>query len=189
MNGRLFESMNDHGDAISIDLSKKPPYRTLALADSEYALEANRDLGELHKPNLPYQKQKQTITAQLKMVSILQTASIQEHIADLVNHEYQLPEIKHHLKLAYGVNVDFINSLDELASSYNLESKQAKLETELKSLENQYNKELSSAIASHREKIFEQDEKTREVLQFIADIGLDLLPKESTDQIINEVQS
>lgn len=44
MNGRLFESMNDHGDIISIDLSKKPPYRTLALFGSEYALEANHDL-------------------------------------------------------------------------------------------------------------------------------------------------
>jgi hypothetical protein len=189
MNGRLFESMNDHGDIISIDLSKNPPYRTLALSGSEYALEANHDLGELHKPNLAYQKQKQTITAQLKMVSILQTASIQEHIADLVNHEYQLPEIKHHLKLAYGVDVEFINSLDELASPYNLESKQTKLEAQLKSIENQYNKELSSAIASHREKIFEQDEKTRKVLKFLSDIGLDLLPKASTDKIINEVKS
>lgn len=189
MNGSYFESMNDHGDTISIDISKKPPYRTLALSGSEYALEANHDLGELHKPNLTYQKQKQSITAQLITVSILQTASIQEHIADLVNHEYQLPEIKHHLKLAYGVDVSFINSLDELASPYNLESKQTDLEEQLNTIENQYNKALSVAIANHREKIFEQDEKTREVLQFISDIGLDLLPKESTDQIINEIQS
>ena len=189
MNGSLFESINGHGDTISIDLTTKPPYRTLALAGSEYALEANRNLGDLHKPNLAYQKQKQVISAQLKTVSILQTASMQEHIADLVNHEYKLPEIKRHLKLAYGINVEFISSLDELASPFNLESKQTKLEAQLKSIENQYNKELSSAIASHREKIFEQDEKTREVLKFISDIGLDILPKESTDQIINEVKS
>ncbi len=64
MNGNLFESTNDHGDTISIDLTKEPPYRTLALSGSEYALEANHDLGELHKPNLEYQKEKSTISAQ-----------------------------------------------------------------------------------------------------------------------------
>jgi len=189
MNGNLFESTNDHGDTISIDLSKKPPYRTLSLAGSEYTLEANRDLGELHQPNLEYQKQKATISAQLKTVNILQTANIQEHIADLVNHEYQLSEIKRLLKLAYGINADFINTLDDLASPYNIEAKQTKLEKQLKKVENDYNQELSAAIASHREKIFEQDEKTREVLKFISDIGLDLLPKKYTDQIINEVKS
>lgn len=189
MNGRLFESMNDHGDTISIDITKKPPYRTLALAGSEYSLEANRDLGELHKPNLTYQKQKQTISSQLKAVNILQTTNIQEYIADLVNHEYQLPEVKRHLTLVYGVDINFISSLSELASPYNLESKQTKLEAQLKSIEKQYNQELSLAITNHRDKIFEQDEKTRDVLKFIADIGLDLLPKKYSDQIINEVKS
>ena len=189
LSGSLFESTNDHGDKISIDITKNPPYRTLSLAGSEYALEANRDLGELHKPNLDYEKQRQIISSQLKTVNILQTANIQEHIADLVNHEYELWEIIRHLKLAYGIDVDFINSLDELASPFNLEAKQNKLEEQLKKIESNYTNELSSAIANHRERIFEQDEKTRDVLKFISDIGLDLLPKESTDQIINEVKS
>ncbi len=119
----------------------------------------------------------------------MQTVKIQEHIADLVNHEYGLNEIKRLLKLAYGIDADFINSLDDLASPYNLETKQAKQENKLRNVERNYNQALSTAIASHREKIFEQDEKTREVLKFISDIGLDLLPKKHTDQVINEIKS
>ena len=48
---------------------------------------------------------------------------------------------------------------------------------------------MKQAIAVHREKIFEQDEKTREVLQFISNIGFDLIPKKFSDQIIGEVRS
>lgn len=98
LNGSFLESKNGHGDNISIDLTKKPPFRTLSLSNSEYALEANRDLWELHKPNLEYQNKKTEISTQLRVINILQTASIQEHIADLINQEYGLPEIKKILK-------------------------------------------------------------------------------------------
>jgi len=161
----------------------------LGLGGSEYTLEANRDLGELHKPDGVYQKQKMEISEQLKAMNILQTTSIQEHIADLVNHEYQLFEVKRHLKLAYGLNVDFIESLDELASVHNLGFKQKELEAKLKSIEQQYYSALNLAVNNHRDKVFEQDEKTRKILDFISDIGLDLLPKEKTDQIINDVKT
>jgi len=142
----------------------------------------------LHKPEGVYQKQKVEISEQLKAVNLLQTVNIQEHIADLVNHEYQLPAVKRHLNLAYGINVEFITSLDELASTHNLNSKQVELEVKLRSIEQQYNIALNLAVTNHRDKVFEQDEKTRKILEFISDIGLDLLPKEKTDQIINDVK-
>jgi len=48
---------------------------------------------------------------------------------------------------------------------------------------------MEEAINQHREAIFEQDEKTREILQFVSGIGFDLIPKEFTDQLISEVKS
>ncbi len=39
LNGSFLESSNEHGDKISVDVSKEPPIRTLSLNDSEYAME------------------------------------------------------------------------------------------------------------------------------------------------------
>ncbi len=47
---------------------------------------------------------------------------------------------------------------------------------------------MQTAIKVQREATLEQDKKTKDVLQFVADIGLDLLPKKATDQIIQEVK-
>ncbi len=82
----------------------------------------------LHKPDSAYLTLRRELNTQVKTVNILQTASMQAHIADLVNHEYNLDEIKHHLKLVYKLNTDFINSLSELASPFHLEEKQKKIE-------------------------------------------------------------
>jgi hypothetical protein len=39
LNGSILESSNDYGDKISVDVSKDPPIRKLALNNSEYAME------------------------------------------------------------------------------------------------------------------------------------------------------
>ena len=48
---------------------------------------------------------------------------------------------------------------------------------------------MKQAIEQHRAEVFEQDEKTREVLTYISDIGFDLIPKKYTDQLISEIRS
>jgi hypothetical protein len=44
LNGHILESFNNQGDKISIDMSQYPPNRTLALADSDYAMDANHSI-------------------------------------------------------------------------------------------------------------------------------------------------
>ncbi|MCW8932068.1 MAG: hypothetical protein OQL19_17770 [Gammaproteobacteria bacterium] len=39
LKGSILESNNEHGDKISVDVSKEPPIRTLALNGSEYSME------------------------------------------------------------------------------------------------------------------------------------------------------
>ncbi|MCW8932069.1 MAG: hypothetical protein OQL19_17775 [Gammaproteobacteria bacterium] len=91
--------------------------------------------------------------------------------------------------MVYKIDISFIDSLDELKNPSNLEDKQNKIEAERKMLEDKYFNEMAEAIKLHREKMSEQDEKTRGVLKVIDKIGFDLIPQEQTDQLISEVKS
>ena len=51
------------------------------------------------------------------------------------------------------------------------------------------NTQRDAGILAFREKMKEQDERTREILEFLHVTGFDLLPKDFTDQIIAEVKS
>jgi len=91
--------------------------------------------------------------------------------------------------MVYKVDISFIESLEELTNPSRLETKQRNIEAEKKELEVEYRNAMDEAIKLHREKIFEQDEKTRKILTVISKIGFDLIPKEKTDQLISEVKS
>jgi hypothetical protein len=119
----------------------------------------------------------------------LQNKDVQGHIEDMSEHGYEFSEIQRQLKLVYKIDISFIDSLDELTNPSNLESKQKQIEADKKELENKYKEAISEAIHLQREKVFEQDEKTREILKVISDIGFDIIPKDQTDQLISEVKS
>lgn len=114
---------------------------------------------------------------------------MQGHIEDLAEHNAGLGEIKYQFKNVYGINLDFIDSLPELRSPSTLEAKQTKIEQQIKTLNTDYLAALDEAIQAHREEVFEQDEKTREVLKTITSIGFDLIPKKFTDQLITEIKA
>ncbi|MFT5083955.1 MAG: hypothetical protein ACI9Y1_002007 [Lentisphaeria bacterium] len=90
--------------------------------------------------------------------------------------------------MVFNLDVDFIDSLDDLAAPFCLERQQKKLEKQLHQIEADYIQSMRNAIALHREEFFQLDEKTRKVLKFISDIGFDLIPKRYAYQIINEVK-
>ncbi|MCW8830403.1 MAG: hypothetical protein OQK32_02665 [Gammaproteobacteria bacterium] len=121
LNGSILESTNNHGDKILIDTSIEPPLRELSLVDSEYALEANASIGVLHKPEAEFSKRRNELNSELKVLNALQSDLIQGHIDDLVSHGFNLPEIKHQLKLAYKIDTGFIDSISDLSSPSILE--------------------------------------------------------------------
>jgi len=121
LSGSILESTNNHGDKISIDTSKEPPLRELSLVDSEYALEASDSIGVLHKPEAEFSKKRNELNTELKVLNVLQSNLIQEHIDDLSSHGYTLPEIKNHLKLVYKIDIGFIDSINDLSSPSILE--------------------------------------------------------------------
>lgn len=94
-------SVNEHGDKISIDTSVEPPVRTLALKGSEYALETDDSTGILHKPGLEYSQKLDQLNTQLRTINVLQTNLVRDHIEDLVEHGFVLQEIKNQFKRVY----------------------------------------------------------------------------------------
>lgn len=189
LKGKYLESLNDHGDRIRIDVSAKPPSRSLSLNGSEYDLATDAPIGELQVPQAEFLEQREHLTTQIGVLNALQSNTIQEHLEDLTSHGYSLANIKNQLLQAYGLDISFINSLDDLTNPARLAEQQQSLEEKLHALEQHYVKAMKQAIGAHREKIFELDEKTREILQFISNIGFDLIPKKFSDQIIGEVKS
>ena len=187
--GSLIKSTNSHGDKISIDTSTRPPMRELSLAGSAYALETTPFTGALHKPEAKFIKQRNTLNQQLQAINALQNPLIQGHVADLIDHWFNLPEIKHQLKTTYRIDISAIDSLEALRSPAILEAQQREIEADLKDINNAYTEAMRQAINQHKEEVFEQDEKTREILQFVSDIGFDLIPKKYTDQLVAEVKS
>ena len=100
-----------------------------------------------------------------------------------------MPEVKNQLKLVYRIDIGFIDSIEDLTSPTSLQSKQHQYEGMLEHAKVKYQLEMRIAIDKHREEIFKEDERTREILQFVSSIGFDLIPKERTDQLISEVKS
>jgi hypothetical protein len=189
MHGQQITSTNTHGDTISVDMSSEPPLRTLALEGSEYALETKSDIGALHKPDLKYWEKISELNTQLTTLNLLQSDFVQGHIEDLAEHGSWFLEIQHQFKSVYGINLDFVDNLQELRSPPLLEAKQSKIEQQVNTLKDDYLTALDEAIQAHREEVFDQDEKTREVLKTVSSIGFDLIPKRFTDQLIAEVKS
>jgi len=89
----------------------------------------------------------------------------------------------------YGFDVSFIESLNDLASPFNLERYQSDLEKQKDSVIEKYKAEMKEAVELHRKDVFEKDKQTRAVLKVISDIGFDVIPKQFTDQLIDEVKS
>ncbi len=105
---------------------------------------------------------------QLVTLNALQNESIINHVDDLVAHGYTLPEIKRQFELVYHIDISFIDSLSDLTSPESLERKQQEVEAKIKAIELEYSQALKEAEKLHREEMSEQDEKTREILQFIS---------------------
>ena len=189
MHGEHITSTNQHGDTITVDMSSEPPLRTLALKGSDYALETKSEIGALHKPDLKYGERISELNTQLTTLNLLQSDFVQWHIQDLAEHGAGLGEIKHQFNSVYGISLDFIDTLQELRKPSALEAKQTKIEQQITSLKEQYLVALDEAIQTHRKEVFEQDEKTREVLQFVSSTGFDIIPKRLTDQLIAEVKT
>ncbi|MCB1736305.1 MAG: hypothetical protein H6981_14630 [Gammaproteobacteria bacterium] len=187
--GQFLNSTNAHGDSIKIDLSVEPPRRSLSLQGSDYDLETTVGLRDLQVPVAEFLHERDDINGRLRVLTALQSNVVQEHVADLVSHGYTLANIKGQVLRAYGLDISFIGSLDVLTDPARLGDLQADQEQALRALEQRYVQAMQQAIATQRKKVFEQDERTREVLEFVHAIGFDLIPKASTDQLMREVRS
>jgi len=107
----------------------------------------------------------------------------------LKEHGHSLAEINRQLGIVYKVDTSFIDNAEDLLSPESLETRQRQVQEELSEVRSKYQQELDEAIKAHHETTFENDEKTREILDFISSIGFDLIPKEYTDRLISEVKS
>lgn len=187
--GQFLNSTNSHGDSIKIDLSVEPPRRSLSLHGSDYDLETTVGLRDLQLPVAEFLHERDDINGRLRVLTALQSIVVQEHVADLVSHGYTLENIKGQMLRAYALDISFIVSLDVLTDPARLRDMQAEQEQALRSVEHRYVQAIQQAIVIQRKKVFEQDERTREVLEFVHGIGFDLIPKASTDQLMREVRS
>lgn len=166
-----------------------PPLRTLQLRDSDYALEANALAPKLHIPETNYHEKILNLSKQTKTLCLLQAQAAQEHISDLASHEYSAEAIARQLSSSYGIDLSFLDNPSCLTSPSELETIESTLEAKYQALKTEYEQAMNQAIQAQREEIAEADEKKREVLKFIQNIGFDLLPKSFTDVLIQEIRS
>lgn len=181
-------SRGEENEIITIDMWQNPPSRKISLDSDSYAIDSNFPLADLHKPELEYQKAYMDTMPKIRAAWFLKTMAVQEHIKDLSEHRAGLNEIKSTLKLCYQIDVSFIENIDDLKTS-NLDSLMQKFQNTLDTAMEKYKTWLDVAIQANREKVKEQDSKKRWILRFVKWIGFDLIDKQITDSLIQEVKS
>lgn len=181
-------SRGEENEIITIDMWQNPPSRIISLDSDSYAIDSNFPLADLHKPELEYQKAYMDTMPKIRAAWFLKTMAVQEHIKDLSEHRAGLNEIKSTLKLCYQIDVSFIENMDDLKTS-NLDSLMQKFQNTLDTAMEKYKTWLDIAIQANREKVKEQDSKKRWILRFVNWIGFDLIDKQITDSLIQEVKS
>lgn len=181
-------SRGEENEIITINMWQNPPARKISLDSDSYAIDSNFPLADLHKPELEYQKAYMDTMPKIRAAWFLKTMAVQEHIKDLSEHRAGLNEIKSTLKLCYQIDVSFIENMDDLTTS-NLDSLMQKFQNTLDTAMEKYKTWLDVAIQANREKVKEQDKRKREILRFVNWIGFDLIDKQITDSLIQEVKS
>ncbi len=181
-------SYGEHSETIVLDITKRPPNRSIAIEWSDYFIDANHSLGEIHKPDVEYKAARDELMPQIASASILKTKAIQDHIGDMVDHGYGVGEVKRTLHLCYHIETDYISSIDDLNPS-NLEDTIESLTNQLNHALEKYRSDLSDTVAINKEKVREADRQKRNVLKFVKSIWFDVIDKKHTDRLISEIKS
>ncbi|MBD3796029.1 MAG: hypothetical protein IE881_08925, partial [Epsilonproteobacteria bacterium] len=63
-----------------------------------------------------------------------------------------------------------------------------KIEEDKKKLEDKAKKDIEEIVKQNAQEMSEKREKQKEVLQFLKNIGFDLLPKDATDYVIARIK-
>ncbi len=181
-------SYSEDGGIIAIDTSKRPPFRSIGLTDSEYLIDSNYPVAELHKPHTEYLEIRNRLVPQIESANILKTESVQGHIEDMVEHGFSLGEVKVQLARCYRVDVSYLQTLDDLKPE-SLEQFAAEMIKALDRALVETQQELHKKTLIQKEKVQEADKAKREILRFINSIGFDLIDQPHTDTLIDEIQS
>ncbi|OMH28079.1 hypothetical protein [Motiliproteus sp. MSK22-1] len=173
---------------IAIDTGKNPPQRSLSLEGSDYLVEANHPLTELHKPNTKFQETKNKLLPQIQSANILKTQATQDHIVDMLEHGFSLEKVKVQIERCYMVDVSYLTTLDDLKP----ESLEQFVALTTKALDRallDYQEGLKKALLINKDEVQEADREKREILAFIHSICFDLVDQHHTNGLIREIKS
>lgn len=127
----------------------------MSLPDSSYQLITDISIGELHLPEQHYQHEKSKVLSNLNALNALQSTWMQEHIADLLEHGYDVSEVKRQLRVVYALDLEFINNENELTSLASLSKRQQDAILMMHDIEDDYRQAMTQAIVAHKEAIAE----------------------------------
>ncbi len=202
---------------IEIDISKRPPSRSIGIEWSDFRLESNLPVSVFKESVYEYEKQKLSLNPQIDKNStdISKIKNVKNHISELdfssrawleqafwfVNASEDVgkkQEFKEKIEqladqdpidmnLAENLKNEIIVSLDWKLTE--LKFKEWELAEQMNQIELDYKHSLEALMWQYREKIKEQDEKTRQVLEFSKNIGLHLISQSVLDMLIEEVKT
>ena len=202
---------------IEIDISKRPPSRSIGIEWSDFRLESNLPVSVFKESVYEYEKQKLSLNPQIDKNStdISKIKNVKNHISELdfssrawleqafwfVNASEDVgkkQEFKEKIEqladqdpidmnLAESLKNEIIVSLDWKLTE--LKFKEWELAEQMNQIELDYKHSLEALMWQYREKIKEQDEKTRQVLEFSKNIGLHLISQSVLDMLIEEVKT
>lgn len=118
--------------------------------------------------------------------------AIMEYVDDAITNNVELSVVKQTIKsqnvnLYNEMNLDSLTSLEQVKNAFVVMIKQKEEEKEKKIKEKKGI--IDEIVRQNALSAKEIDEKKKEILKFLHQIKFDLLPKDLTDQILNEFKS
>ena len=158
---------------------------------SDYKIESKlsnqKEINQMKETDNRYKNDLNKLNEELNILS-----SIMDYIDDAIANNVEVGVVKQTIKsqnvdLYNEMNLDSITNLGEIKNTLTAMYKQKEEEKEKKIKEKKGI--VDEIVRQNALGAKEIDEKKKEVLKFLHQIKFDLLPKELTDQILNEFKS
>ena len=202
---------------IEIDISKRPPSRSIGIEWSDFRLESNLPVSVFKELVYEYEKQKLWLQPEIdknwRDISKLENGknhilginfssragleqafwlvNASEFLANKQEFKEKIEQLADQDPIdrnsAENLKNEISEALDSKLNEFKL--KEGELAEQMNEIEMEYKHSLEALMWQYREKIKEQDEKTRQVLEFSKNIGLHLISQSVLDMLIEEVKT
>lgn len=177
---------------ILVDTSKYPPQRFLEDNTTWYKLKTDLAVWDFYPATVEYEEVRQDLEPK---ISSLKDAIV--YIENLNLDNISLEDIKSTLlsilwqDLYTYFGIANISSKEDIKTSIVplIRNRLWEFEDKLKKAKEKYKRDLESLEWEYRKKLFERDEKTKDMLKFLHSIWFDLIPQSITDQLIDYLNS